>query len=86
MLFVHFMEEIDAPSAPSAKTGPGRRGAIVLAMVIPFAAAFGYLELGNPQGLESGQVSAHQQSRELDAVLARLVEGSRPTPATPRAG
>ena len=74
------LEEIDAPSAAAAKGRPSRGSALALAVLIPFAAAFLYLELGNPQGLDARPVTSHQQAQELDAMLARLVERLKANP------
>lgn len=74
------LEEVEAPSAPTAKSGHGRRSAFVLALFLPLAAVLTYLELGQPQGLESRPATAHQQSQELDAMLTRLGERLKANP------
>jgi cytochrome c-type biogenesis protein CcmH len=57
-----------------------RRSALVLAIFIPLAAVFGYVQLGNLKGLEAKPNQAHMQAQELDAMLARLVERLKANP------
>lgn len=75
------LEETDTP--PMARTGGagnGRRSAIVLGLLIPIAAAFFYLQLGNPQALDAPKTRDHMQAKELDAMLARLAERLKANP------
>ena len=74
------LEDTNAANGAVSDSGNGRRGAIVLAVLIPLAAIVFYLQLGNPQGLESRQSAGHQQAQELDAMLAKLAERLKANP------
>lgn len=74
------LEEVDTAPTPAAQSGHGRRSALVLALFLPLAAVLTYLELGQPQGLETRPATAHQQSQELDAMLTRLAERLKANP------
>ena len=77
------LEEVDTPASKAPKGSTARNGrhiALVLAVLIPLAATFGYFQLGNRQALQSAQTRSHEQSQELDAMLARLVERLKANP------
>ncbi len=76
------LEEVDVPSAQDSTVTKhsSRRSALVLAIFIPLAAVFGYVQLGNLKGLEAKPNQAHMQAQELDAMLARLVERLKANP------
>ncbi len=76
------LEETAMPAGETVATArrDGWHGALLLAVLVPLAAALIYSQIGNPQGLQPPQAQAHQQAQELDALLAKLVERLKANP------
>lgn len=75
------LEEVPAAaSEPSARASGGRKTALALLVVVPLAAAAGYMLLGQPQALDPVNTQAHISAQQIDAMLAKLVDRLKANP------
>ena len=75
------LDEVEALPAPAAtRTQASRKTAFALLLIIPLAAATGYLLLGDPRALDPLQRQARIAPEQIEGMLAGLVEKLKKNP------
>ena len=74
------LDEVEAQPAPAARTQASRKTAFALLLIIPLAAATGYLLLGDPRALDPLQRQARIAPEQIEGMLAGLVEKLKKNP------
>jgi cytochrome c-type biogenesis protein CcmH len=75
------LDEVEALPAPAATHTQGsRKTALALLLIIPLAAAAGYLLLGDPRALDPLQRQARIAPEQIEGMLAGLVEKLKKNP------
>ena len=75
------LDEVEALPAPAAtRTQASRKTAFALLLIIPLAAATGYLLLGDPRALDPLQRQARIAPEQMEGMLAGLVEKLKKNP------
>ena len=73
------LEEVQTETVKPGKTG-GRKTALALLVVVPLAAAAGYMVLGNPQAFDPMVNQPRMSTGQMDEMLAKLAAKLKANP------
>ena len=74
------LDEVEVQPAPAAHSQGSRKTALALLLIIPLAAATGYLLLGDPRALDPLQRQARIAPEQIEGMLAGLVDKLKKNP------